>query len=433
MVCAIVSLLSLVADAFAFQQHSCRIENQLTGSVNLGSGTLIDVTDDGQYGFVLTCAHLFDEGRGRVTARFADGSAHAATLLRIDRAADLAALEIVKPRSRPVAVSFATSRDARYTACGFGPTGRFACVTGAGLGTTASSDRMNLRLRGSVRSGDSGGGVFDSRGRIVGVIWGTAEGVTYASAGKPLERFLQSTLGRRFASVVDPSTRSANSSSRLANCPDGRCPLVPQRPQLAPRLLKPPQAACRCDPHFQEEARSRLGALEKELAGRAAKPASDPPARSEGWYPTNRRLVRLAVPMGTICLALLALIGWWRNKRKQNSRFIDSHATKPTQEATAAADATFPEASRAKAEVDIETSAPIERDDREARQLLRLSQLEGRDPLQDALAGRLALDRLDEIAESHGADATFADGLRRELRERFNEVAPTKFTYETKP
>lgn len=72
---------------------------------------------------------------------------------------------------------------------------------------------------------------------------------------------------------------------------------------------------------------------------------------------------------------------------------------------------------------------PIERDDREARELLRLSQLEGRDPLQDAIAGRLALDRLDAIAEgdADAARVAWADELRRELRERFNEIAPTKW------
>lgn len=72
---------------------------------------------------------------------------------------------------------------------------------------------------------------------------------------------------------------------------------------------------------------------------------------------------------------------------------------------------------------------PIERDDEEARQLLRLSQLEGRDPLQDAVAGRLALDRLDAVADgdADSQQARWADELRRELRERFNDIAPTKF------
>jgi hypothetical protein len=75
-----------------------------------------------------------------------------------------------------------------------------------------------------------------------------------------------------------------------------------------------------------------------------------------------------------------------------------------------------------------ETLQPIERDDRESRELLRLSQLEGRDPLQDAIAGRLALDRLDALAEGDdSARATWADELRRELRERFNDIAPTKW------
>ena len=94
------------------------------------------------------------------------------------------------------------------------------------------------------------------------------------------------------------------------------------------------------------------------------------------------------------------------------------------QEAPAAADGSF-----RSTQITAEAQAPIERDDREARELLRLSQLEGRDPLQDALAGRLALDRLDAVADSDADPqrARLADDLRRELRERFNEIAPTKF------
>jgi len=81
-----------------------------------------------------------------------------------------------------------------------------------------------------------------------------------------------------------------------------------------------------------------------------------------------------------------------------------------------------------------ETYQPIERDESEARQLLQLSQLEGRDPLQDAVAGRLALDRLDAVADGDGdsAAAQWADELRRELRERFNDIAPTKWTINKK-
>lgn len=427
-------------------QAVCRVENHLTGSTNLGSGTLIDVTDDGQYGFILTCAHLFSEGRGRVTARFADGSTHVATVLRIDRAADLAALEIVRPSSRPAAVSLAFSTGSHYRACGFGPAGEFVCVAGSALGKTASPGRVNLRLRGSVRSGDSGGGVFDTQGRLVGVIWGTAEGVTYASSGAPFERFLQCTLGRRYRSVVDGSVddalrSNASQSRRIANCPDGRCPLIPARPSVIAPRETPVQGATRdCCLPLQK----RLEAVERELARRervasnAAKPASDP--RSLFSAPVRERLVnhRWTLLGG---LGGAAFFGWWlcRTRRSRSGRLRSRLAEQEIQtaemEATAAADASFPKKATTETttEFDIETVSPVERDDREARELLQLSQLEGRDPLQDALAGRLALDRLDEVAEGGGADATFADGLRRELRERFNEVAPTKFTYESKP
>ncbi|QDT76036.1 hypothetical protein [Lacipirellula limnantheis] len=102
-----------------------------------------------------------------------------------------------------------------------------------------------------------------------------------------------------------------------------------------------------------------------------------------------------------------------------------------SEEATAAAAAPFQNGRACEhgQTIVVDEQSPIERDDREARELLRLSQLEGRDPLQDAVAGRLALDRLDAIAESNADpnQSAWADGLRRELRERFNEIAPTNF------
>ncbi len=75
----------------------------------------------------------------------------------------------------------------------------------------------------------------------------------------------------------------------------------------------------------------------------------------------------------------------------------------------------------------VATFRPLDRDLNEAQQLLRLSRLEGRDPLQDAALGRLAIDRLDTDADSDRdpAKAAWADALRRELKERFNEIAPT--------
>jgi hypothetical protein len=49
-----------------------------------------------------------------------------------------------------------------------------------------------------VRPGDSGGGVLNSRGEVVGVVWGQRDGVTYTSCGRPLREFLDRLRGQPF-------------------------------------------------------------------------------------------------------------------------------------------------------------------------------------------------------------------------------------------
>ena len=75
----------------------CRVNNRLAAFNNVGSGTLIDRSDDGREGLVLTCAHLFSEGVGEVVVSFPGGKTHGAKLVAIDREADLAALAISNP------------------------------------------------------------------------------------------------------------------------------------------------------------------------------------------------------------------------------------------------------------------------------------------------------------------------------------------------
>ncbi len=203
----------------------CRVSNEVGGANNLGSGTLIDKTDDGREGLVLTCAHLFSEGTGEVLVKFADGKVHRARMIDLDQQADLAALAIAYPTGQPVEVVLEMSAQAKLQACGYGPRGTFRCAVGSQVGEAASAGQMSLLIGDSVRSGDSGGGVFDEQGRLVAVIWGEAQGVTYASYGKPLRRFLNRVLGRR--------------TSVVYSCPGGVCPQRPSRPTLPGRGGRP--------------------------------------------------------------------------------------------------------------------------------------------------------------------------------------------------
>ncbi|RIK71851.1 MAG: hypothetical protein DCC67_20070, partial [Planctomycetota bacterium] len=347
-------------------------------------------------------------------------------------------------------------------ACGFGGSGQYRCLSGAALGCSQRPGQQSVRIAGAVRSGDSGGGVFDDRGRLCAVVWGAADGVTYASTGRPLQQFLSRLLA--------PSRLGRAESQPVAGaavCPDGRCPLVgagggapagrcpaagsdsqgrsgsgggllPWRP-LAPAL------SCDCGERLAAMA-DRLDQLERSQAsadGASAGLLGALGGVAPAAAPWAAALLGLSGPVGWGVAAAAIAGGWfigrrWKKKAPGASRKareqvaqrqLAPHSRRPAQapEATAAAAETFPGASDS-AEL-LAVHQPVERDDVEARQLLRLSQLEGRDPLQDALAGRLALDRLDALAESDDDPPRqqWADALRRELRERFDDIAPTKF------
>ncbi|MCG8450305.1 MAG: serine protease, partial [Pirellulales bacterium] len=218
-----VIVIALVCTSFAagaqgnvvidVQRAVCRVYNSQGGSSDVGSGTLIDKTADGREGMILTCAHLFREGIGKIIVEYPNGKSHGAKLIDVDHQADLAALAIANPSEQPVPVARTFSTTAKLHACGYGPRGAYRCAVGPVIGNATDSGQISLMIGDPVRSGDSGGGVFDDQGRLVAVIWGETQGVTYASTGKPLQKFLSRVLGRRTGIVY--------------RCPDGVCPAPP--------------------------------------------------------------------------------------------------------------------------------------------------------------------------------------------------------------
>ena len=172
-------------------------------------------------GLVLTCAHLFREGTGDISVRFASNKRHRAKLIDIDYQADLAVLTIATPQGEPATANHELDPSSNLYACGFGPLGVYRCATGKIAGQAVSDGQLSLMISDPVRSGDSGGGVFDEQGRLVAVIWGEAQGVTYASYGRPLRTFLSRVLGRK--------------STVVYACPGGVCPSRPANPPLPRR------------------------------------------------------------------------------------------------------------------------------------------------------------------------------------------------------
>jgi hypothetical protein len=185
----------LAAESPQSSNAHCRIT---VGDGSTGSGTL--VARDDAIGLVLTCAHLFDDSTGRIVVTFPSGRRFAARLLDRDNAHDLAALAIRRPDVEPITPTDSAPEGTLYT-CGFGPAGEFRCLRGeiTGQATAAGATYPSFTIRGAARPGDSGGGVLNAAGQLVGVVWGQRDGETYAMCGRPVREFLDRVLNDRAA------------------------------------------------------------------------------------------------------------------------------------------------------------------------------------------------------------------------------------------
>ncbi len=111
------------------------------------------------------------------------------------------------------------------TSCGYGPEGRYACNAGRALGyarTTAAGSHETLELSGAAREGDSGGPVFNARGELVAVIWGTDGRTVEATYCGRVRKFLSGLAARlprgpaeaTIAGKADPVPRRPESDDR---------------------------------------------------------------------------------------------------------------------------------------------------------------------------------------------------------------------------
>jgi hypothetical protein len=186
----------------------------------MGSGMLVDRNE--LVGLILTCSHLFDRSASQIIVTFQNGGQFAARLVDVDRAHDLAAIVIRRPEVDPLAVS-ENEPDGMLTACGFGSNGQFRNIRGriTGHPTAAGATYPSTTIAGAVRPGDSGGGVLNASGQVIGVVWGQRDGQTYATCGRPVREF----LGRVRGKLFDPPAGSNN--PRIAS---------PQPPALTPQF-----------------------------------------------------------------------------------------------------------------------------------------------------------------------------------------------------
>ena len=176
------------------------------GARSFGSGTLIH--KDAHQGVVLTCAHLFRGSRGAIQVSTAAGETMAAELMALDPAWDLAALRVAPPSIESVPLAAEPPRQGEVlSSCGYGRDGRLWCNTGQMLGYVRAEGTATfetLQLSGPARPGDSGGPVFNSRGELVAVLWGSDGRSVGGTSTGPIRRFLAALLPATAAGTRSP-------------------------------------------------------------------------------------------------------------------------------------------------------------------------------------------------------------------------------------
>jgi hypothetical protein len=196
---------------------------------SLGSGTLVAVSD--HHGLVVTNWHVIRDAAGPIGVAFPNGFRSAASVLRTDRDWDLAALAIWRPNVQPVPLSDVAPRPGEpLTIAGYG-SGQYRTITGRCTQYVAPAVNKPfemVELSAPARQGDSGGPIFNSRGELAGVLFGTAGGQTSGSYCGRVRAFLTSVredffrlrpnpalLAQQPIASPSPATATANVTSPL--------------------------------------------------------------------------------------------------------------------------------------------------------------------------------------------------------------------------
>ena len=159
---------------------------------SVGSGTLVEI--HGPYGLVVTNWHVVRDVKGPVTVIFPDGFRSAAQILKVDSDWDLAALGVWRPSATPVPLARQAPRPGDVlTIAGYGA-GQYRASSGHCTQYVAPDEDLPyemVELAAGARQGDSGGPIFNERGELAGVLFGSNGRTTAGSYAGRVDKFLQ--------------------------------------------------------------------------------------------------------------------------------------------------------------------------------------------------------------------------------------------------
>jgi hypothetical protein len=232
----------------------------------MGSGTLIDVR--GPYALVITNWHVIREAAGEISVVFPDGFRSAARVVQHDADWDLAALSIWKPNASPVPIATDPPKPGDIlTIAGYGTDGTFRAVSGPCtqyLSPSQQHPHEIVELKAVARQGDSGGPIFNTRGELAGVLFGSVDDTTSGSFGPRVRKFLEPLLVTGAEVTAPPGSAPAATEPQAATAPtaDQAVPrgaaiddqLKSLNPTAPPQAAAPLAAVAADDPALSDQA-----------------------------------------------------------------------------------------------------------------------------------------------------------------------------------
>lgn len=144
------------------------------GSIRSGAGSGVIISEDG---YIVTNAHVVS-GANSITVRLRDGKEYSAKLIGSDTKTDIAVIKIDATKLTPAVLGNSDDLQVGEPAVAIGnPLGELGGTVTSGIISavnreiTVQGNTMSLiQTNASISPGNSGGGLFDSKGNLIGIV-----------------------------------------------------------------------------------------------------------------------------------------------------------------------------------------------------------------------------------------------------------------------